>query len=44
MFESRALRRMFGPKGDEVRGEWRELHNEECNDLYWSLNIVRVVK
>jgi hypothetical protein len=38
------LRRVFGPKRDEVRGEWRKLHNEELNDLYCSLNIVRVIK
>ena len=33
MFENRVLRRVFGPKGDEVTGEWRKLHNEELNDL-----------
>ena len=38
------LRRIFGPKRDEVTGEWRKLHNEELNDLYCSLNIVRVIK
>ena len=38
------MRRIFGPKRDEVRGEWRKLHNEEVNDLYYSLNIVRVIK
>ena len=38
------MRRVFGPKRDEVRGEWRKLHNEELNDLYSLLNIVRVVK
>jgi hypothetical protein len=38
------LRRIFGPKRDEVRGEWRKLHNEELNDLYSLTNIVRVVK
>ena len=38
------LRRVFGPKRDEVTGEWRKLHNEELNDLYSLLNIVRVVK
>ena len=38
------LRRIFGPRGDEVTGEWRKLHNEELNDLYCSLNIVRVIK
>ena len=38
------LRRIFGPRRDEVTGEWRRLHNEELNDLYSSLNIVRVIK
>jgi len=38
------LRRIFGPKRDEVAGEWRKLHNEEFNDLYFSPNIVRVIK
>jgi len=38
------LRRIFGPKRDEVTGEWRRLHNEELNDLYSSPNIVRVIK
>jgi hypothetical protein len=38
------LRRIFGPKRDEVTGEWRKLHNEELNDLYSSPNIVRVNK
>ena len=38
------LRRIFGPRIDEVTGEWRRLHNEELNDLYCSLNIVRVIK
>ena len=44
VFENRVLRRKFGPKGDEVTGEWRKLHNEELNDLYSSPNIVRVIK
>ena len=44
MFENRALRRVFGPKRDEVTGEWRKLHNVELNDLYSLPNIVRVVK
>ena len=38
------LRRVFGPKRDEVTGEWRKLHNEELSDLYALPNIVRVVK
>ena len=44
MFENRELRRVFGPKMDEVTGECRKLHNEELNDLYSLPNIVRVVK
>ena len=38
------LRTIFGPKRDEVTGEWRKLHNEELNDLYCSPNIFRVIK
>jgi len=38
------LRRIFGPKRDEITGEWRGLHKEELNDLYSSPNIVRVIK
>ena len=38
------LRRIFGPRRDEVTGEWKRLHNEELNDLYSSPNIVRVIK
>ena len=44
MFENRALRRVFGPKRDEVTGEWRKLHNEKLSDLYSLPNIVWVVK
>ena len=44
VFENRVLRRIFGHKRDEVTGEWRKLHSEERNDLYSSLNIVRVIK
>ena len=44
VFEKRALRRVFGPKRDEVTGEWRKLHNAELSDLYSSPNIVRMVK
>ena len=44
MLENRALRRMFGPKRDEVTVEWRKLHEEELNDLYSSPNIVRLKK
>jgi hypothetical protein len=43
VFESRVLRRIFGLKWDKVAGEWRELHNEELNDLYFSLNIVWMI-
>jgi len=44
VFVNRVLRRIFGPKRDEVTGEWRKLYNEELNDLYCSPNIVRVIK
>jgi len=42
--ENMVLRTIFGPRSDEVTGEWRRLHNEELNDLYYSPNIVRVIK
>jgi hypothetical protein len=44
VFENRMLRRVFGPKRDEVTGEWRKLHKEDLSDLYSLPNIVRVVK
>jgi len=44
VFENRVLRRIFGPKRDEVTGEWRKLHNEKLNVLYSSPNIVQVIK
>jgi hypothetical protein len=44
VFENRVLRRIFGPKRDEVTAEWRKLHNEKLHDLYSSPNIVRVIK
>jgi hypothetical protein len=44
VFANRVLRRIFEPMRDEVTGEWRKLHNEELNDLYFSPSIVRVIK
>jgi hypothetical protein len=44
VFENRMLRRMFGPKRDEVTGEWGTLHNEKLNGLYSSHNILRLIK
>jgi len=44
VFENMVLRRIFGPRRDEVTGEWRKLHNEELNGLYSSPNIVRAIK
>ena len=44
VFENRVMRRVFGPKRDEVTGEWRKLHSEELNDPYSSPNIVQVIK
>jgi hypothetical protein len=44
VFENRVLRRIFGPRRDEVTGEWRKLHNEEINYVYCSPNIARVIK
>jgi hypothetical protein len=44
VFEKRVLRRIFGPKRDEVTGVWRELHNEELHNLYSSPNILRMIE
>jgi hypothetical protein len=44
VFENRVLRRIFGPKGYEVKGKWRKLHNEELRDLYSSPSIIRIIK
>ena len=44
MFENMVLRRIYGPRKDEVAWEWKKLHNEELNDLYCSPNIIRVIK
>jgi hypothetical protein len=43
-FENGVLRRIFGPKRDEVTGKWRRLHKEELYVLYFSPNIIRVIK
>jgi hypothetical protein len=44
VFENRVLRRIFGPKRDEVIGGWRKLHNEELHNLYCSQSIIRIIK
>jgi hypothetical protein len=44
VFENRVLRRIFGPKRDEVTGQWRKLRNEELNDLFSSPSIIRIMK
>jgi hypothetical protein len=43
-YQNIVLRRIFGPKWDDLTGEWRKLHNEELNDLWSSTNIIRVIK
>jgi hypothetical protein len=44
VFENRMLRRIFGPRRNEVTGDWRKLHNEELHNLYSSPNIIRLIK
>ena len=44
VFENRMLRRIFGPKGDEIAEEWRKLRSEELNDLYFLPNFIRTIK
>jgi hypothetical protein len=44
VFEKRVLRRMFGPKRDEVTEGWRKLHNKKLRDLYSSPSIIRIIK
>jgi hypothetical protein len=43
MFENRVIRRIFGPKRDEVTGEWSKLHNEELHSLHSSPNIIKII-
>jgi hypothetical protein len=44
MFENRVLRRIFGPKGNKVKEDWRKVYNEELPNLYSSPNIIRMIK
>jgi hypothetical protein len=44
VFENRVLRRVFGPKRDEITGKWRKLHNEKLHILYSSQNIIKQIK
>jgi hypothetical protein len=44
VFEYRVLRKIFGPKRDEIWGEWRKLHNDELHHLYSSPTIVQVIR
>jgi hypothetical protein len=43
MFENGVLRKIFGPKMEEVIGDWRKMHDDELYGLYWSPNIIRVI-
>jgi hypothetical protein len=43
VFEERVLRRIFGPRRDEVKGDWRKLHNEELHNIYSSPNVIRMI-
>jgi hypothetical protein len=43
VFENKVLRKTFGPRRDELTGEWRNLHNEELHDLYYSPSIIRIM-
>jgi hypothetical protein len=44
VFDNRVLRRLFGPKRDEVTGDWRKLHNEELHKIYSSANVIGMIK
>jgi uncharacterized membrane protein len=44
VFENRLFRRIFGPKRDEVTGDWKKLHNEELHNFYSSLSIITIIK
>jgi hypothetical protein len=44
VFENRVLRRIFGPKRDDVTGDWRKLHNKELHNMYSLPNIIRMIK
>jgi hypothetical protein len=44
VFQNSVVRKIFGPKWEEVTGDWRKLHDEELQDLYWSSDIIRVIK